>query len=320
MMYRIKVALSILFLLFSVVINGQTEREPVSKHGKLSIAGNRMVDMHNQPIQLKGVSLGWHNWWSQYYQSSTVNWLKSDWNCNLIRAAIGVHPDGAYLQNPEKAMVCLYNAIDAAIENDMYVIVDWHSHKTEENAAIDFFTTVATKYKDYPNIIYEIFNEPEYQSWSEVKAYSENLIRTIRAIDPTNIILVGSPHWDQDVHLVADDPIIGESNIMYTLHFYAATHRQYLRDRADYALTKGIPLFVSECASMEATGDGQIDINEWNNWMQWMNTRGMSWVAWSISNKDESCSMLKTSSAQISNWQDEDLKEWATIVMDELKK
>lgn len=320
MMYRIKVALSILFLLFSVVINGQTEREVVSKHGKLSVVGNRMVDMHNQPIQLKGVSLGWHNWWSQYYQSATVNWLKSDWNCNLIRAAIGVHPDGAYLQNPEKAMECLYNVIDAAIENDMYVIVDWHSHKTEESAAIDFFTTVATKYKDYPNIIYEIFNEPEYQSWSEVKAYSENLIKIIRAVDPTNIILVGSPHWDQDVHLVADDPIIGESNIMYTLHFYAATHRQYLRDRADYALTKGIPLLVSECASMEATGDGQIDINEWNNWIQWMNTRGMSWVAWSISNKDESCSMLKTSSAQISNWQDEDLKEWATIVMDELKK
>ncbi len=153
-----------------------------------------------------------------------------------------------------------------------------------------------------------------------MKAYSENLIRTIRAIDPTNIILVGSPHWDQDVHLVADDPIIGESNIMYTLHFYAATHRQYLRDRADYALTKGIPLFVSECASMEATGDGQIDINEWNNWIQWMNTRGTSWVAWSISNKDESCSMLKTSSVQISNWQDEDLKGWATIVMNELKK
>lgn len=77
----------------------------------------------------------------------------------------------------------------------------------------------------------------------EVKAYSETIIRTIRAIDPDNIILVGSPHWDQDIHLPAADPITGQSNLMYTLHFYAATHKQWLRDRSNEAIAKGLPVF-----------------------------------------------------------------------------
>ena len=89
-------------------------------------------------------------------------------------------------------------------------------------------------------------------SWEQVKSYSVEVIKTIRAIEPDAVILVGCPHWDQDIHLAADDPITGYSNIMYTLHFYANTHGQWLRDRADYALGKGLPIFVSECAGMEA--------------------------------------------------------------------
>lgn len=115
---------------------------------------------------------------------------------------------------------------------------------------------MATRYKGVPNVIYEVFNEPVEDSWEQVKSYSVEVIKTIRAIEPDAVILVGCPHWDQDIHLAADDPITGYSNIMYTLHFYANTHGQWLRDRADYALGKGLPIFVSECAGMEASGDG----------------------------------------------------------------
>jgi len=291
----------------------------VDKHGWLSVKGTSLIDKNGEIVILRGISLGWHNWWSRFYDEKTITWLQNDWDCNLVRAAIGVEPDGAYTDNPELANKRLDNVVDAAIKNGMYVIVDWHSHSIRLDEAKEFFTRVATKYKDYPNIIYEIFNEPVEDSWEEVKSYSEEIIKTIRNIDKKNIILVGTPHWDQDIHLAADNPIQGYDNIMYTLHFYAATHKKELRSRADYALQKGLPLFVSECASMEATGDGPIDHQEWATWLEWMAGHNLSWVVWSVSSKNETCSMIKDNSSPISGWADSDLKEWGLMVKNILR-
>ena len=161
----------------------------------------------------------------------------------------------------------------------------------------------------YPNVIYEIFNEPVKQSWEEVKSYSEEIITLIRKIDPDNIILVGSPHWDQDIHIVADDPIQGFTNLMYTVHFYAGTHGQFLRDRSNYALSKGIPIFVSESAGMEASGDGPINYAEWQKWIDWMEENKISWIKWSVSSKKESCSVLLPGAETTGNWKTKDLNE-----------
>jgi endoglucanase len=168
---------------------------------------------------------------------------------------------------------------------------------------------MARTYGDKPNIIYEIFNEPDQETWPEIKAYSIAVIKEIRAIDPDNIILVGSGHWDQDVHIVADDPITGYDNLMYSLHFYAATHKQWLRDRADYALQKGLPLFVSESAGMKADGDGDLDYQEWKQWFEWMETNKISWVIWSIADKNESSAMLLPRASSDGGWQADDMKE-----------
>jgi endoglucanase len=107
---------------------------------------------------------------------------------------------------------------------------------------------------------------------------------------------------------------------MYTLHFYAATHKDNLRERADYALEKGLPLFVSESAGMEASGDGPIDYDSWNTWINWMKSNQISWITWSISDKDETCSMLKTSADSEGNWKESDLKESGIKTRELLRK
>ncbi|MBQ4796798.1 cellulase family glycosylhydrolase, partial [Pectobacterium versatile] len=108
----------------------------------------------------------------------------------------------------------------------MYVIIDWHSHSAENNRseAIRFFQDMARKYGNKPNVIYEIYNEPLQVSWSNtIKPYAEAVISAIRAIDPDNLIIVGTPSWSQNVDEASRDPINGK-NIAYTLHFYAGTH------------------------------------------------------------------------------------------------
>jgi len=292
----------------------------VSQNGFLSVKGTALVNQQGKEVVLHGVSFGWHNWWPRFYNENTVTWLKEDWKCAVVRAAIGVEPDGAYISNPQTALNCLYAVVDAAIKNDIYVIIDWHSHHIKLEEAKAFFLLVAGKYKNYPNIIYEIFNEPEGIAWSAIKPYSEAVIETIRAIDKKNIILVGTPNWSQDVDVAAANPLTGYDNLMYSLHFYAATHGQYLRDKANNALKKGLPIFVSECAGMEATGDGPINKQEWQKWLQWMGENNISWCTWSIADKNETCSMIKNTSSPVSGWVANDLKEWGQIVREELRK
>jgi endoglucanase len=238
----------------------------------------------------------------------------------VLRAAMGVEPEDGYLKDPEWSERLVTTVVDAAIKNNVYVIIDWHSHNLQLDAAKVFFRKMALKYGKCPNVIYEIFNEPDYESWAEVKAYSEAVIKEIRSIDPDNIILVGNPHWDQDLNVVADDPILGQTNIMYALHFYANTHRQELRAKGDYAMAKGIPIFVSECASMEATGDGPIDYAEWQKWIDWMEANHLSWVVWSISDKNETCSMLSPRAKSEGQWTDKVLRETGKLTRTTVRK
>lgn len=300
--------ISTLFLLFSFTLV-LLQAQPVKEHGSLSVEGTRIVDQHGNTVMLQGVSYGWHNWWPRFYNKETVKWLRDDWGCTVVRAAMGVEPENSYLDSPDWSKGLIEAVVNGAIENDIYVIIDFHSHGIQLEAAKTFFAEMAKKYGNYPHVIYEIFNEPVNDSWEVIKSYSVDVIKVIREYDPDNIILVGCPHWDQDIHLVADNPITGNSNLMYTLHFYADTHGQSLRDRGNYALQKGIPLFVSECAGMSANGDGPINYDSWHTWIDWMQNNNISMVFWSIADKNESCSMLTKSASSEGNWTDADLKE-----------
>jgi endoglucanase len=291
----------------------------VSKHKQLRVEGTQLVDVKGSPVMLRGMSFGWHNWWPRFYNGGTVKWLKDDWKCNVVRAAMGIEPDKGYLTDKAGSLKNIRAVVDAAIKEDIYVIIDWHSHGIQLSEAKEFFSEMAKIYGKYPNVIYEIFNEPDKETWAEVKSYSEEIISAIRLEDPDNIILVGSPSWDQDIHLPAADPIKG-ANLMYTLHFYAATHKQWLRDRADAAIKSGLPIFVSESAGMEATGNGPLDLVEWQNWINWMEENKISWITWSVSDKDETCSVLKPSANSNGKWKDGDIKESGLRTREFLRK
>jgi endoglucanase len=311
-----RIILAAFFIITANFINAQ----PVKIHGQLHVDKTQLKDAHGKDVVLRGMSFGWHNFWPRFYNEDAVKWLYKDWHATVVRAAMGVEPKNGYIANPEESKAKIEAVVDAAIKEGIYVIIDWHSHHIRLDEAKIFFKEMAEKYHQYPNIIYEIFNEPEYDSWADVKAYSTEVISTIRAIDKNNVILVGCPHWDQDINLPADDPIKGYQNLMYTLHYYAATHKQALRDRADSALEKGLPIFISESAGMEASGDGEINKDEWQKWIDWSKKNKISWITWSVSDKDETCSVLKAGAASTGGWTENDLKESGVLARGYLRK
>lgn len=309
------------FIVALLLVSYCSNAQFVKKHGQLSVKGTQLVDKNQNPIVLRGVSFGWHSMWPRFYNAKAVDWLKKDFNCTVVRAALGIEiGEYPYLKATEFSKEKLEAVIKGAIKSDIYVIIDWHSHNINLQEAKVFFAEMSKKYGKYPNVIYEVFNEPDYETWPEVKAYSEEVIKVIRANDPDNIILVGSPKWDQEVQLPAQDPIKGFDNLMYTMHFYAATHEKWLRDRTDEAIKRGLPIFVSESAGMEATGDGPLNVKAWEEYIEWMESRKLSWITWSVSDKDETCSMLYKTAKSEGNWKDSDLKESGKKTRAYLKK
>ena len=210
--------------------------------------------------------------------------------------------------------------VDAAIKYGAYVIIDWHAHKMHTQEAKAFFGKMAKKYGKYPNVLYELYNEPVDDSWESLKIYAKTIIDEIRKYDPDNIILMGCPHWDQDIDLVAKSPIENVNNVMYTLHFYAATHTDYLRNKLEAAVKDGLPVFVSECAGMEASGNGPLAPEEYQKWLDVMETNKVSWVNWSVSDKDETCSMLLPRAKATGNWTPDLIKPWGKMVREALRK
>ncbi|WP_343729417.1 glycoside hydrolase family 5 protein [Duganella sp.] len=284
---------------------------PVQVHGALKVEDARVVDQHGKPVALAGPSFFWSNsGWRQerFYNAGAVKTFATEWNASLVRAAMGVDEGGGFLQDASnKARV--EAVVDAAIANGVYVIIDWHSHHAERypEQAAAFFSEMARKYGHAPNVIYEIYNEPVDVAWSSgIKPYAEKVIAAIRAIDPDNLIVIGTPKWSQDVDVAARDPLRGR-NLAYALHFYAATHKQPLRDKADAAIKLGAPLFVTEWGSVSADGGGVVDREESQRWQDYLRKHCLSQAQWAVSDKKEAASLFQPGASSTGPWTDADL-------------
>jgi endoglucanase len=292
----------------------------VERHGQLRIEGNKIIDAKGKEVQLRGMSLFWSQWMGKFYTKEAVKWLRDDWGCTAIRAAMAVEA-GGYLANPEVEKQKIFAVIDAAIENGLYVIVDWHDHHGEKHLkeAKKFFGEVAKKYGNRPNIIYETYNEPLAVDWVKVlKPYHKAIIDTIRYHDSDNIIVCGTPNWSQDVDVAASSPLTG-SNIAYTLHFYAGTHKAELRSKAESALKRGIALMITEWGTTTADGDGNVHKKETSLWWRFADDNKLSWFNWSVADKREGSAALKPGASGKGGWKDNEITESGKFVREELR-
>jgi endoglucanase len=311
-----------LILLFNTCVNAQT---PIMLNGALKVEHNQIVNKNGVPPQLHGVSFSWSIWQGQkFYTPAVVDWLANDFKISIMRAAMAVQPDSGYLQKPEMQTKLIQGAVDEAIKDGIYVLIDWHDHHSNMHVAQSkaFFSMMAKKYTGVPNVIYEIWNEPEAISWDTVKSYALQIIPVIRKYDSNNLIIVGSSHWDQDVDIAAADPIIGFSNIAYSFHFYASDpyHHQALRDKADLAIKKGLPLLVTEWGVGEASGDGKFDQDEVKTWMDWLTKNKLSWTNWNITDKHETTALLLPGASVNGGWTIDQLTPAGNYIREQIRE
>lgn len=290
---------------------------PVSQHGQLSVKNGQLVDKNGKGYQLRGMSTHGLTWFPEFVNESAFKTLRDDWNTNVVRLAMYVDEWGngqCYMGNKSGSLELLEKGVDICIKLDMYVIIDWHVLNPGDpskytNEAKSFFETVSKRYAKYPNVIYEICNEPNGgASWSgNIKPYAEKIIPVIRKNAPNSVIIVGTPTWSQEIDKPLSDPL-SYKNVMYAFHFYAATHAG-LRSNVENCVAQGLPVFVSEFGTCDASGGGANDFNETQKWLSYFDKQGISYCNWSICNKDETCSVLRPGTSANGNWSESDLTE-----------
>ncbi len=286
------------------------------KHGRLSVKGTDIVDKNGEKYRLKGVSTHGLAWFPEYVNKKSFETIKG-YGGNLIRLAMYTAEGGGYCTDgdQDKLKKLIDDGVTYATELGMYVIVDWHilsdsNPQMNQDEAEAFFKEMSIKYKDYDNVIYEICNEPNSgASWADVKEYAEDIIPVIRENDKEAIILVGTPTWCQDIDEAAKDPLTGFDNVMYTVHFYAATHKDNIRDKLKTAHDKGLPVFISEFSLCEASGNGEIDYDSADDWFDMLDSYNISYAQWNLANKDEASSLINPDCKKTDGWKDEDLSE-----------
>lgn len=283
--------------------------------GALHVSGTKLVDASGNIVQLRGVSTHGISWFPKYVNSDAFSTLKNDWGANVVRLAMYPREYNGYLTggNKDSLKKTIDDGVNCATQLGMYVIIDWHvlnyapSELTQE--ACEFFAEMASKYSGHDNVIYEICNEPVGADWnSNIKPYAETVISTIRQYDDHAVILVGTNTWSQDVDAVIGNTL-DDDNVMYVAHFYAATHKDNIRNKVSAALNAGVPIFVSECSICDASGNGGIDYDSANTWLDFMNSNQISFIAWSLCNKAETSALISSGCDTTSGWDDSKLSD-----------
>ena len=298
---------------------------PFAEHGTLRVAGTNLVDKNGNPYQLFGMSTHGISWFPEYVNADAFATLRS-WNTNCVRLAMYTAEYNGYCTGGDKEALknTVKQGVELATSQGMYVIIDWHvlndrNPMTYKEDAKAFFAEMSSLYKDRDNIIYEICNEPNGGvDWATIKSYAEEIIPVIRANDSNAVILVGTPEWCQQVDQAAASPL-GYDNIMYTLHFYAATHTDWLRQRAESAINNGLPIFVSEFGMCDASGNGGNDFGQAASWMELIGRYNLSYCCWNLANKAETSSIINSWCTKTSGWSDEDLSESGKWIVNQFR-
>lgn len=285
--------------------------------GRLKVTGSKLTDAAGNVVQLRGISTHGIAWFPDYINAECFKELHNNFGINVIRLAMYTAEYNGYCTGGDKNY--LKNLIDKGVryatDNGMYVIIDWHilsdgNPNTYIGEAKQFFNEMASKYAANNNVIYEICNEPNGgTSWQDIKNYANEIIPVIRQYNKDAVILVGTPNWSQYVDQALADSITGYENIMYTFHFYAATHRDDMRQKVQNAVNAGLPVFVSEFGICDASGNGGIDEEQSGKWIKMLNDNQISYVIWNLSNKNETSSLISSACNKFSGFTVNDLSE-----------
>jgi endoglucanase len=283
----------------------------VQINGQLHVCGVNLCNQYNKAIQLRGMSTHGLQWFAKCYNDAALDVLAQDWKADLLRIAMYVQEDG-YETDPAGFTNQVNVLVDKAEARGMYALIDFHTlNPGDPNYSLaqakTFFAEVAARNATKKNVMYEIANEPNGVSWASIKSYAEAVIPVIRAADPDAVVIVGTRGWSSlgvsdgasETEIVSDP--VSASNIMYTFHFYAASHKDDYRTTLTRAAAE-LPLFVTEFGTVSATGGGGVDAASSTAWIDLLDRLKIGYADWTYSDADEGSAAFRPGSCSATSF------------------
>lgn len=296
----------------------------VSGHGQLSVANGGLVDSAGEPVQLRGMSSHGLAWYPQYTQSASIGSTRA-YGANVFRIAMYVDQDsGNYTMKSadrNKNREAMYAAIDNTLGLDMYAIADWHMLEEENpmdrvDCAVEFFAELSQQYAGEPGLIYEICNEPNGDTtWDDVYEYASLVVPTIREHSPEAVIIVGTPSHSTDLRGAIENPVPYD-NVLYAYHYYTGIAKGDYAQNLQNAIDAGLPIFISEWGMGSEENKDELEMEHAVSFLDYLKENGISWTNWSLSNKDESFSAIRSDVSKLSGWTYSDLTDSGKIVFE----
>jgi endoglucanase len=291
---------------------------PLSRNGQLKVCGTQLCNAAGKQVQLRGMSGHGLQWFAQCYSDAALDAASRDWGADIFRLAMYVQ-EGGYETDPAGYKTRIDRLISAVNQRGMYALVDWHilnpgNPLANLDKAKDFFAYISKNHSAHEGIIYEIANEPNGTSWADIKSYAEQVIPVIRANDPKAVILVGTRGWSSLGVSDGSGPEemmaapVNATNIMYSFHFYAASHKQPYLDALSRSVGK-LPLFVTEFGTQTYSGDGANDFVSSQTYIDFLAAQKISWVNWNFADDSRSGSVFNPGSCASNAFTGSALKE-----------
>jgi len=276
---------------------------------ELRVVGRRLQTADGNEVWLQGLnveSLEWTAVGEHVLESAAV--AIDQWKANVIRLPVkddfwfGVGP---WQKDGGKGYRRLIDeVVQAAASRGAYAVIDLHRFGAPTDDSVDFWTEAATRYKNHPAVLFDLFNEPHDISWDVWRnggtvedpkrrtAYEspgmQRLVDAVRQAGARNVVVAAGLGWAYDLSGVAKGHVLeerGGNGIMYSTHIYN-WHRGWKDNVLDAA--EKHPILVGEVGGDAKPmsfipKDQQEDPLTWApDMLGFIQEHRLNWTGWSF--------------------------------------
>ena len=279
----------------------------------IAVSGNHLVDAAGQPVQLRGVDrsgteygcVQWGGIFDGPSDDASVAAIAA-WHTNAVRVPMnedcwlginGAPVNGLTVAQYQQGIVQYVQLLHS---HGLYAILDLHwsapgtslASGQAEMADADhtpaFWTSVATTFKSDPAVLFDLYNEPEFISWScwlsgtgcpvnWPVAGMQSLVTAVRNAGATQPIMVGGVAYANDLsQWLANEPADPQHALVASLHTYNFNTCNSVAcwDSQVAPVAAQVPVVAGEIGEDDG-GHSFID-----SFMGWADPKGISYLAW----------------------------------------